>query len=233
MTIDPVNQENALRAASQEFSKYYLAAASVEGAFQLIDAKIKALYRGVKNRPVDFVSTDAIIYTVKELTNKTIEEVEAWFDAKSEREIAELRINIKTKVEFENLWIKARKFDSISRGGQKFVKQTRCGSKIIFEFVDNRKLEFDFLGCTKSIQTWLVSEGTPAELSAVSEAQIVADTISEITKWPLQLVKQSLEKVERSELSNLYVNHSLSQFKTLLVREEYSGPRFSDNKLRW
>lgn len=70
------------------------------------------------------------------------------------------------------------------------------------------------------MQEWLLSEGAPAESNEVNEAPIITERISEITKWPLQLIKHALAELKQNEISVLYANHSLSQFRTLLVQEE-------------
>lgn len=218
MDIDSANQEIALRAASRIFSKCYSAAEGVEGAYQLTNEKIKTLYQGRRSRRSDFISTEAIIYVITKNQKLTLEEAKTRLNSKSEAEISE--INRKMKTEFESHWELARKFDLADHGGQKFVRQSRAGSKIIFVFSDNRKLEFNLSACSKSMQKWLSLEGVPVESNEAIETPVIAEKILEITKWPSQLINQALAGLEQDELSILYANHSLSQFRRLLVQEE-------------
>lgn len=218
MAIDSANHDFALRAASKIFSKCYSAAESVNGAYQLTNEKIKTLYQGIKGRRSDFISTEAFVHIVTQIKRRPLDEVKARVKSKSEDELTELKREIKSKSEHH--WECARKFDLTDHGGHKFVRQSRDGSKIIFEFTDSQKLEFDLSACSKSMQSWLLSEGVPAEPSTVIEAPIIAEKISEITKWPRQLIMQAVAGLELNELSVLYANHSLSQFRTFLVQEE-------------
>ena len=218
MAIDSANHDFALRAASRIFSKCYSAAESVDGAYQLTNEKIQTLYRGIKRRRSDFISTEAFVHIVTKIKRRPLDEVKARVKSKSEDELTELKREIKSKSEHH--WECARKFDLSDHGGHKFVRQSRDGSKIVFVFTDNRKLEFDFFACSKSMQLWLLSEGAPVESNEVIEASIIAEKILEITKWPLQLIEHALVELKQNELSILYVNHSLSQFRTLLVQEE-------------
>lgn len=217
MAIDLTDQDAALRAASKIISKCYSAAESVDGAYQLTNEKIKTLYRGIRGRQSDFVSTEAIAYVLTQIKQMTIEEVKAGLNRKTETEIVELKRKIRTTHEY--LWDRARKFDLTDHGGHKFVHQSRDGSKIVFLFTDNRKLEFDLSACSKSMQSWFSSQGAPVEPNEVIKTPIIAEKIFEITKWPLQFIKLALAGLKQNEIATLYANHSLSQFRTLLVQE--------------
>lgn len=220
MSADLVNQESELSAAMRIISDSYSAAETVNGAYELTQEKILNLYCGMRNRRGDFASIDALAYVVaKNSKETTIENARARVNNKSEKELAEARTKLR-KHPNTDYWDLARKYDRIDHGGRKFVHQNRHGSKIIFVFSDQRKLEFELTKCSKSIRQWLLSKGTSNEPNEAIELPVLIEKIREITNWPPATIGTALASLESDEISMLYANHHLSQFRLLLVQEE-------------
>jgi hypothetical protein len=218
MTTSPEEQDFAMRAASKIFRESYAAAVSSDGAYERVKEKINDLRRGIKNRRNDFISTEAIIHVTASYRKISFEDAKLRHNNKSVDEIVRTK---KAIMNNEGLWAEARKFDRNNNGGQKFVTQHQEGTKIVFLFSGNRKLEFDLRHCPNDVRSWLSSIGTPATIDeAINVEPIIKTQISEITKWRDALIEQALAGIALEDKRTLYANHHLSQFRNLLVSEE-------------
>ncbi|MDO9010368.1 MAG: hypothetical protein Q7U78_00975 [Gallionella sp.] len=79
-----VNLEAEMHYVSSVFTKCYATSASIDGAHQRTDEKIRDFYRGVKNRRNDFISTEAIIHATAIHRRISFEEANAHHFNKSE-----------------------------------------------------------------------------------------------------------------------------------------------------
>lgn len=212
------NQNLALCAASQIFMETYTAAKSADGAFERIYEKTKNLYDGIKNRRSNFISTEAIIHVTAIHRKISYDEAKLHHNSKSEDDIKKTKQAIQKK---EKLWREARHFDKTNHDGQQYVNQHQEETKIIFLISDNRKLEFDLQRCSNNMQSWLSSIEIPPKINKIIETSpVIKEKISEITKWPDNIIKQSLASLTTSEKDTLCTYHHLSQFKSLLISEE-------------
>lgn len=219
MTDNLEEQNLAMRAASRIFRESYAAAVSTDGAYERVREKINDLYRGIKNRRGDFISTEAIIHVTAIHRKISFEEAKLRHNSKPDGEIVKTRKGIRNN---DRLWRAARKFDRDDNGGQQFVTQQMDGTKIIFLFIsDSRRLEFDLQHCSGDVLTWLSSISTSARVDeAVEMRSIIKREISKITQWPDALIEQALVDITPEDKATLYANHHLSQFRSLLVSEE-------------